>query len=77
MHASRWATVLTANTTDTVHTSSFEYRATLFQRLFASSSDFDLVCREFLADGNQSDLYERNSLKSFSRNRRNRAVCGR
>ena len=54
MHASRWATILTANTTDTVHTSSFEYRATLFQRLFASSSDFDLVCREFLADGNQA-----------------------
>ena len=45
MHASRWATVLTANTTDTVHTSSFEFRATLFQRLFASSADFDLVCR--------------------------------
>jgi hypothetical protein len=30
------------NTTDTVHTSSFEYRATL---LFAFSADFDLVCR--------------------------------
>lgn len=54
------------NTTDTVHTSSFEYRAMLFQRLFASTSDFDLVCREFLADGNQSELSERNSLKSFS-----------
>ena len=47
---------LSANATDTVHTSSFEYRVTLFQRLFASSSDFDLVCREFLADGNQGDL---------------------
>ena len=56
MHASRWATILSANATDTVHTSSFEYRVTLFQRLFASSSDFDLVCREFLADGNQGDL---------------------
>ena len=33
-----------------------ECRATLFQRLFASSSDLDLVCREFLAGGNQSDL---------------------
>jgi len=66
------------NTTDAVHASSFEYRATLFQRLFASlPSDFDLVCREFLADGNQSNLYERDSLQSFSRNRRNRAVCGR
>ena len=42
--------------TDTVHTSSFECRATLFQRLFASPSDFDLVCHEFLADGNQSKL---------------------
>lgn len=30
------------NTTDTVHTSSFEYRAKL---LFASSADFDLVFR--------------------------------
>ena len=56
MHASRWVTIPTANTTDTVHTSSFECRATLFQRLFASPSDFDLVCREFLADGNQSKL---------------------
>ena len=28
----------------------------LFQRLFAFSSDFDLVCREFLAGGNQDDL---------------------
>ena len=56
MHASRWATDPDRNTTDTVHTSSFEYRATLFQRLFASTSDFDLVCREFLADGNQSEL---------------------
>jgi len=45
MHASCWVTILTANTTDTVHTSSFEYRAMLFQRLFASTSDFDLVCR--------------------------------
>jgi hypothetical protein len=44
------------NTTDAVYASSFEYRATLFQRLFASPSDFDLVCREFLADGDQSGL---------------------
>src|SRR5665213_1956547 len=43
--SSRWAPVLTKNTTDTVHTSSFEYRVTLFQRLFASSADFDLACR--------------------------------
>ena len=51
-------------------------RATLFQRLFASPSYFDLVCREFLADGNQSYLYERNSSKSFSGNRWSRLVCG-
>ena len=64
-------------TIDTVHTSSFQRRASLFQRLFVSPSDFDLVRREFLADGNKRKLEERNSLKSFSRNRRNCAVCGR
>jgi hypothetical protein len=56
MHASRWATILSAKATDTVHMSSFEYRVTLFQRLLASSSDFDLVCCEFLADGDQGYL---------------------
>ena len=35
---------------------SFECRAILFQRLFASASELDLMCREFLADGNQSNL---------------------
>jgi hypothetical protein len=54
MHASHWAP--DPDRKHTVHTSSFEYRATLFQRLFASPSDFDLVCREFLADGDQSEL---------------------
>lgn len=54
MHASQ-VTIPTANTTDTVHTS-FESRATLFQRLFVSPSDLNLVCRKFLADGNQSKL---------------------
>ena len=56
MHVSRQATILTINTAETVHTSSFEYGAKLFQRLFASSSDFDLMYREFLADRNQGDL---------------------
>jgi hypothetical protein len=40
----------------TLHTSSFEYRAMLFQRPIASPSDFDLVCRDFFANGNQSEL---------------------
>jgi len=34
----------------------FECCITLFQRLFASSSDLDLVVCEFLADGDQRDL---------------------
>jgi hypothetical protein len=74
MHASRWATILSASATDTVH-ALIRLCVTPFQRLFASSSDFDHVSREFVADRNQSDLQERESLKSFSGNRRARIGC--
>jgi len=50
-------------------------RQSLLQRLFTSSTDFGLVCGYLLAYGDQGHLYERNSSKGFSGNRRSHPSC--
>jgi hypothetical protein len=47
----------------------------LVQRLFTSSADFGLMCGYLLAYRDQGHLYECNSSKGFSGNRRSRPAC--